>query len=172
MHGFFYYLISFILAIFFIAVGIVSLALPWSISTQTALIHLILEDSVAISLFGFSLVVIGLIIIINIGINTRRRHYTIRSGSHAITVDEIVINQYLSAYWNQLFPDRDIPSTLSLKNNKIYITVDLPYLPMGEQKELLEKIRKDLSLTFAKVLDYREEFYIAATFEPKPKHHP
>ncbi|MEI8365295.1 MAG: hypothetical protein WCF65_02655 [Parachlamydiaceae bacterium] len=167
MRNFFYYLISFILSVFFMAVGAIALILPWSTTTQEALIHLILKDSVALSLFGCALVVIGLSVIINIGLNTRRRHYYIRSGSNAILVNEAVIQRYLEVYWKQLFPENDIPFTFLLKKNKIHISVDLPYLPMEEQKELLERIRKDLRATFAKVLDYREEFYIAATFQSK-----
>lgn len=169
MKNFFYSLISLFIALFFILIGIVGIMIPWSEVTRTTLIQFINEDALAISLFGFAFIVIGLAIVVNILLSTRRRYYLIRANDTSIAVDEAIIEQYLHAYWNQLFPGRDIPCRLALKDNKINITVDLPYLPVAEQKKLLERIKEDLRNTFADMLGYRDEFNVSVSFQPAPK---
>lgn len=169
MSNFFYSLISFIVAVFFIMLGVIGVIIPWSPGVRTDLIQFILDDSLAISLFGFASIIIGLAIVTNILLNTKRRYYRIRSDKNSIEVDETVIQQYLQAYWKQLFPDSDIPSRLSLKNNKIHIIVDLPPIPYGQQQLLIERIKTDLRSTFAKMLGYHHEFYLSASFQTEKK---
>lgn len=169
MNNLFYSLISFIIALFFILLGIIGVMVPWSPGVRTDLVQFILDDSLAISLFGFTSIVVGLAIAINILLNTRRQYYHIRSDSNAIAVDETVIQQYLNTYWKQLFPNNDIPNRLTLKNNKIHITVDFPHLPLSQQQVLLERIKNDLSQTFANMLGYHSEFYLSASFQAEAK---
>lgn len=165
MSHLFYSLINFINALFFVLIGIVGILIPWSINVRTLLTRFIFEDSLAISLFGFAFFIIGLAMFIHLVQNMMRRHYRISSLNATTTVDEAVIQEYLNIYWKQLFPENDIPSALQIKNNKIHIAVDLPYLPIQEQKPLLERIRNDLMRIFTKVLGYREEFFLNASFE-------
>jgi hypothetical protein len=169
MHNFFYSLISFIIAIFFILVGIVAIMIPWSADIRTSLVQFILEDSLAISLFGFAFIVIGLAIVVNVLLNARRHHYHLRSGDKAIAVDESLVQQYLELYWKQLFPNNDVPSRLAIKDNIIYVHVDFPYLPVDQQRPLLERVRRDLKIKFEKTIGYKEDFHLYATFQPEPK---
>lgn len=169
MSNLFYSLISLVVALFFMLIGIVGIMIPWSMDVRNLLTKFIFEDSLAISLFGFAFFIIGLAIVTNIILSTKRRSYKISSQNATTTVDEAVIQQYLNTYWKQLFPKNDIPCHLSLKNNKIHIAVDLPYLPIQEQKPLLERIRKDLIGIFAQVIGYRDEFFLSASFQAKPK---
>lgn len=169
MSNLFYSLISFIIAVFFILLGVIGVMVPWSPGIRTDLIQFILDDSLAISLFGFASIVIGLAIVINILLNTKKRYYHIRSDSKAIDIDETVIQQYLATYWKQLFPGSDIPCRMILKNNKIHITVDFPHLPIAQQQLLLERIKEDLRTTFTKMLGYHNDFYLSASFQGKPK---
>lgn len=167
MSHLFYSLINFVNALFFILIGVVGIVIPWSINVRTLLTRFIFEDSLAISLFGFAFFIIGLAMFINILLNMKRRHYRISSLNATTTVDEAVIQEYLNTYWKQLFPENDIPCHLYLKKNIIHIAVDLPYLPIQEQKPLLERIRQDLIGIFAKVLGYKEEFFLSASFQTK-----
>lgn len=169
MSNLFYSLISFVIALFFMLIGIVGILIPWSINIRTLLTQFIFEDALAISLFGFTFFVIGLAIVTYVLLNAKRHHYKISSEKGSTTVDDAVIQEYLSSYWKQLFPKNDIPCHLILKENKIHIAVDLPYLPIQEQKPLLEKIRKDLIGIFAKVLGYKDEFFLSASFESHDK---
>lgn len=167
MGHFFYFLISFIVALFFILIGIIGMMIPWSIDVRNLLTRFIFEDSLAISLFGFSFLVIGSAIVLNVLLSLRHRHYKIDSKNVLVTVDDAVILEYLNTYWKQLFPKHEIPCLLTIKENKFHISVDFPYLPLKEQKPLLERIRKDLSSILAKALGYNEEFYLSASFQIK-----
>lgn len=169
MYNFFYSLISFIIALFFILLGIVGVMIPWSANVRADLIDFILKDSLAISLFGFAFIVIGLAIVSNILLNARRSYYHIKSGDHAIAVDEAVIHQYLKHYWKQLYPDHDIPYQLTIKHNKIHLNIDLPYQSVAEQRPTLERIRQDLRRLLNNQLGYQDEFSLSAAFQAAPK---
>jgi hypothetical protein len=165
MSNLFSSLINFINALFFISIGIAGIMVPWSIHVRTLLTRFIFEDALAISLFGFAFFLIGIALITNIFLNMKKRHYRISSLKAVTTVDEAVIQEYLNNYWKQLFPQNDIPCQLNFKDNKIHISVDLPHLPIQEQKPLLERIRKDLMSIFTKVLGYKDEFFLSASFQ-------
>src|SRR5262249_55002532 len=156
--------ISFVVALFFALVGIVCMIIPWSENVRLSLAQFIFEDFWTISFFGLALFVVGVAIATNVILNSRRQYYYIRSTDNLVAVDETVIQQYLANYWKQLFPDREIPYRLALKKNKIHISVDLPQLPLAEQRQLLERISQDLTQFFSKTLDYRDEFFLSASF--------
>jgi hypothetical protein len=171
-----YFLYSFgrlVTALFFILIGIVGILIPWSIQIRHLLARFIFEDFLAISLFGFAFFVVGLALVIHFLLGTKRRYYKISSGTSSTAVDETVIREYLTTYWERLFPEYDIPFQLFLKDNKIHVTVDFPYLPIQEQRPLLERVRNDLTKMFIKVLGYKEEFFLSASFQttpPTPSH--
>jgi len=160
-------LISLIIALFFLLIGVVGILIPWSVDVRHVLAQFIFEDSLAISLFGFAFFIVGVAIAINILLGLRKRYYRISSKDSSTTVEEGVIEEYVTSYWQKVFPEHEIPYQLSLKNNKIHIIVDFPYLPIQEQRPLLERIRKDLCHIFAKVLGYQDEFFLSASFQPK-----
>lgn len=165
MYNLIYSFISFIIALFFILIGGIAVLIPWSAKIRTDLIQFILEDALAISLFGFAFMVIGLASAASILLNAKRKYYHIKSGDQAVFVDEALIQQYLSLYWKQLFPLNDIPCRLSLKKNKVYISADLPPMPQSEQRPLLERIRKDLTQLFEKKLGYHEQISFSISFQ-------
>ncbi len=160
-------MISSFTALFFILLGLVGIIIPWSPSIRTNFVQFILNESLLLSLFGLISIFIGLAIAASLLINAKRKYYYIRSGEHAISVDEAVIQQYLDVYWKELFPGSDIASRLVLKNNKIHISVDLPTLPIGRQQLILEKIKQDLRSKFADLLGYHNEFFLTSSFHPK-----
>lgn len=160
-----YYVLSFSLAIFFIFLGVIGIMLPWSPIIRTDMIQYILENSIAISLFGFGFTVIGVFMGISLYLNTKRQYYYIRAGKLLTIVDEVIIQQYLESYWKQVFPQHLIPTRLSLKKNKIKIMADLPHIPRSEQKEFILKVEQDLQETFARIFGYSREFILALNFQ-------
>lgn len=172
MGHFFYFLISFIIALFFITIGIIGMMIPWSIDVRTVLTRFIFEDSLAISLFAFSFLVIGSAIVLNVLLGLRHRYYKIDSKNVLVSVDESIVLEYLNTYWKQLFPKHEIPCHLTIKENKFHISVDFPYLPIKEQKPLLERVEKDLSSILAKVLGYSEGILFISLFSSKNCRHP
>ena len=169
MYNLLYSLISFIIAVFFVLIGVISILIPWSENVQGILVNFILNDAIAISLFGFAFIVIGLTIVIDILLNTRRSYYTVKSGSFSVSVDETVLQQYVTQYWKKSFPSQDIPSRLTLKNNQIHISVDLPYEARENQRPLLEQINSDLQREFAEYLGYEKQILLSASFQAAPK---
>ena len=153
-----------LIAIFFILVGIIFIMVPWLPAIRDHIIFFLVNNSVALSLFGIVSLTIGSAVATNIILNARHRYYRIRSGANAITVDETLIQQYLDSYWAELFPDCDVPNRLILKNNRIHMIVNLPYLPLAEQKPLLERVEGELSERFTNVLGYNKEFFLTASF--------
>lgn len=143
--------------------------IPWSSTIRTNLVSFILEDHLTIFLFGLAIFVTGFAIAAYILLGTRQRYYHLKSDQNPIIVDESIIEFYVNSYWKQLFPDREIPSRLTLQKNKISVTADLPYLPSDQQKPLLNRIKNDLDDTFTKLLGHRPEFSLFASFQAKPK---
>lgn len=164
MRNLFYSLITFIIAVFFILLGLINIMIPWSGEVRYGLIRFILEDSLAISLFGFAFVIVGLALAIYILLGARRQYYHTKVGRHAVHIDQNVLDQYLNVYWKQLFPKAEIPYQISIRKNKIHLLVDLPHVPLLEQKPLLEKIKQDLQDLLVAKVGYDEEFYLAASF--------
>ncbi|MCZ6902559.1 MAG: hypothetical protein O7C62_08755 [Rickettsia endosymbiont of Ixodes persulcatus] len=140
MKHLFYSLISIVIALYFILIGIVGVIIPWSIEVRRLLTKLIFEDSLAISLFGFAFFFIGLAILINICLHARRTYYKIHSKKGSTTIDETVVQQYLTTYWKQLFPNHPIPCHVVFKQNRIHVEIDFPHLPLPEQKPFFEWI--------------------------------
>lgn len=169
MHHLFYSLISLTVAIFFIMLGVLTVLLPWSPSVRTDLIQFILEDSLAIFLFGFVFICVGLAIVIYIILGTRRSYYRLKGGTQSVHIDEAVVQDYLDTYWKQLFPKTSIPTRLQIKKNKIHLIADLPFIPHAEQKKVLERIKTDLTEIFGSFLGYREPFYFTASFQTDHK---
>lgn len=169
MSNLFYSLISLTVAIFFLMLGLVAVLLPWSPLVRADIIQFILEDSIAIFLFGFVFIVVGLAIVISILLSTRRSYYRLKGGVQTVLIDEHVIQDYLDTYWKELFPKTTIPNRLQIKKNKIYLSADLPYIPQEEQKAVLERIRNDLTDIFSSFLGYQEPFHLAASFQSEQK---
>lgn len=162
----FYSLISFFIAIFFVLLGVISVMIPWVSTIQMRIIQFILEDSLAISLFGFAFIVVGLAIVANIIISSKKRHYHLHVKNNPVIVDQMVFEQYLHMYWKQLFPEKEIPTQLTIKKNRFFIAADLPAIPESEQKPLLNRIKEDLESTFTKLLGHPAEFYLSISFQP------
>lgn len=161
-------LLSLLIAVFFLLLGVICLAIPWISAIRTQIIVFILNNNIALLLFGMIFTSIGTGIISYILIASKHRYYLVRGGTHAAKVDEMLIQQYLDRYLAELFPGCDVPSTLSLQKNKIHINVNLPHLPPEEQKPLLERLEIELAELFSKILGYDQEFMLSACFRDKP----
>jgi hypothetical protein len=162
---FFHLAISFIIGSFFFIMGAFGIILPWSPFLQKVSTQFILEHTLILSLFGIGFVLIGLSIVIYTLINTRHRYVHIRIGENTVSIDEQVIRQYLETYWLEHFPKLHIPFHLSLKKQSLQIIVDLPPLPLAEQKIFLERVKHDFSDLFGRLLGYPYDVHLIASFE-------
>lgn len=168
MTHFFYSLISFLIAIFFILLGLIGVLIPWSENVRAEVITLINEHSIAISLFGLSFMTIGIAVMANIIINSKTSYHHFTLGKNFVSVDESIIQRYLNEYWKELFSGQEIPHRITLKDNKINITADLPYLQQQQQGILLAKIEQELTELFSDILGYRQQFSLSVSFQAEP----
>lgn len=171
MNNFFYSLFNFVTALIFIVIGIVSFILPWSPAARTDLVQFILEDSYLIFLLGSVFILLGVLILINLWLNFKRRYYRLKSNNRSVIIDETIFQQYLDTYWSHLFPDTHIPSHVVVGPKKLKITADLPYVPVSEQKALLNRIQNDLEELFGNYVGYHRDYLISISFasEQSPK---
>jgi hypothetical protein len=168
LYKLFFSLMSFLLALFFVLMGLLCLIFPWSEMMQSAVIDFILTNSLAISLLGLTSLILGVGRIFFIISGNKPAYYHYRSDSRPVWIDESIIQNYVESYWKTLFPRGSISNRIVLKKNKIFLSADLPYVPAAEQPQLMHKIQKELSEKLALMLGYKGSFTLSATFQPKP----
>lgn len=166
-----HFFITALLAVFFILGGITCLLTPWSSAIRTHIILFIIENTAMISSFGLLFVILGITLLINVIISAQHRYYKIKSKGSSVLVDENVIQQLIDEYFKQLFPQKDVPSTIALDNNTIHITVNFPHFPTEEQKPFLQRVETELATNLNSMLGHREEFYLSASFRDKEAVH-
>lgn len=164
MHRFFCSCIRFVGSLLLVIIGVVGLLTPWSASIRTALVDFIQHHAVVISLFSIAFLVVGSALIVNIFLHSRRTYYCLPSSDNTVFVDENLIRQHLSHYWQQQFPKCDIVYEVALKDNKLSISVDFPSMPLSEQRLFLEKVKNELRILLTTHLGYQENFSLTASF--------
>lgn len=169
MNHFFYSLMSFILALFFIMLGALSILMPWRPAMRTDLIQFLLENSIALSLFGLAFLTIGVAMVFSIILNAKRHYYEFKVGNNPVRVDEEVIQKYLQVYFEEIFPAQDVPCRLTVNKNLLHVTADLPYVPNTQRNVLIEKIQQDLKSLFSEHLGYNSDYYLSASFQADKK---
>jgi predicted membrane protein len=164
---FFYKLITFIIALFFIVIGIFAILVQASSSIRSDVISFILDDTLFLALFGFISLLVGVAIVFYLLSSFRKRYHTVKSDAGAFYLDESLFQDYMENYWKQLFPNQNIPTHVNLKKNNVQITADLPFVPEAQQKELLSHIDRDLKEIFHEILGYKQNYVISISFQPE-----
>lgn len=165
MINFLYSFITFIIALFFILLGTLTLLLPWSERIQGLAIHFIHENQWSWNLFGLGLLTIGFGLAIYLWITSRRRYHTFKIGLNEVIISDHVIDDYLRTYFAKLFPTQEVPYRFTVKKNKLKVVADFPFLPIEDQKELLNKVSHDLTEILRDFLGYRKTFELSISFE-------
>lgn len=173
MTHFFYSLIVFIIALFFIMIGLLGMMVQASHNIRSEVVSFILEDTLFLSLFGMASILIGIALVFYLTTGLKKRYVKIKSSNNnAFYLDESLFQDYMKNYWKQLFPSQDIPNHVILKKNKVLITADLPYVPDSQQKALLTRIDRDLKDLFTRFLGYRQEYVVSISFQTETKNRP
>lgn len=165
MSQFFYSLASFVVALFFICLGILFCFLPESGTRLYSLVQFLLENPWISYLFAALLIAMGTAILINIKLNLKKQYYRIRTGGLLTCLDSQIFEQYLDTYWKELFPKHQVASRVRLKKNKLHIIADLPPVPLVNQKALLQQIENDLNEILMKYLGYHQEYLMSISFQ-------
>jgi hypothetical protein len=162
-----HYLHSFlnlILALFFILIGIITLLLPWSETIRNTFVTFINENAWPWNLFGLGFILIGSGIGAYTALTKRKQYFSIKLGPCETSISEKVIDDYLRTYFTKQFPSQDIPYRFTLSKNTFHLTVDLPFVPIEDQKELLSKMEEDLQGIFREFIGYRKKLNFSFSF--------
>lgn len=156
--------LTFILALFFLLFGLLGMILPFSSAIRDEVIDVILTHTITLSLFGFALFVAGIGVIVQLLQNRKRRYFRIQLKNVSVDVSEKIIHDYLSAYFQELFPFAEVPCQVAIKKKKAKVIADLPYVAESEQEGLLKKIEADLADMFREAIGYPYELLISVSF--------
>lgn len=162
----FFTVVHLFLSLFMVLLGVLIIIIAFSSQWRMALIQFFQEDSIEMVLVGSVIAFIGLFLMVALCFLYKRHMLTITMGEKVkISVDEKAIQKYIAEYWKQLFPSRDVRSTLRIHQNQIYIDVDLPTIKDADYKKLLTEIELGLTHLLEKYFDYREEFHLTISFQ-------
>lgn len=141
--------------------------LPWWTPVRQGAAQFILNNPMALFFFGLAFLIVGGGIAANIILTSRRRYYTLEGKNVHISVDQNLIQSYLDAYWKELFPSLEIPSRLTIHQDKIEIMTEFPFIPEEEHQALLTRIHRDLENMFSSLIEFDGEIILTASFESK-----
>lgn len=162
---FLYSLITFITALFFLLLGFFALILPWSETLRMLAQQLIEEEVWPMTFFGAAFLLIGIALAGQILVSCRKQYYRVKTGTQTLDVSEKVIQDYLNDYFNALFPQQEIPCRIAIKKNKIAVAADLPFYPLEERKDLLNRVKLELGSIFKDYLGYSSTLDLTLSFQ-------
>ena len=151
-------------AIALIAVGLVVMALPFIASLQREVVTFLLRHKLFMITSGLAIGTFGVWRLRGLTSKRFTRYYC-RSGNRAVAIENSLVNEYLTDYWNKLFPNQRIYSEVLVKGDKLHLVADLPYYPEEKQRTLLTKVEHDLTKLFSDVFDYYNSFSLAISFK-------
>lgn len=160
--------ITFIIALFFLLLGIMTMFLPWSETIRIYVVQFIEHQSYPWNLLGIGFLLIGIALLAQLWFTRKRHYYTIVIGKNRSTLTDNVIDDYLRIYWKKLLPKEEVPCKFQLKKQKLVINADLPFFPQSQQEELIKRIEEDLTALMRDVLGYKQPITITLGFASKP----
>lgn len=157
-----------IAALFFLLLGILALLLPWSNSVVEITLSSMREYRWIFTLFGASLVLVGIALIGQIYLASQKKYLTIKTGDNPVFASDSVVRDSLHAYWENLFPEQEIPCRVDIKKNRIFLYVDLPYYPQDKRADFLKKVERELSILLKELFAYTKSLHLKISFDREP----
>lgn len=154
--------LHYLLALCFVALGVLCMIIPWSDTLQSLILQVVQQNDIAVFLFGIASLAIGCAFFTQL--TRRRRYYTIRTGANVVSIDKDLITAYLHEYFYSQYPASEVPCQVTIKNNHLQITADLPATPRPEQKGILKKLEQDVQELLASRLGYHQSFRLYVSF--------
>ncbi|MGK5595088.1 MAG: hypothetical protein ACSNEK_07005 [Parachlamydiaceae bacterium] len=164
MFNFIYSFITFITAIFLSVLGFGAILASLFTGIRSHIATFILANPMLLFLFGLALFVCGIALVTYILLSCKRKYVTISPGTNEVLISETLVLEYLKTYWQQLFPENEVTTHLTIKKNKITITANLPAISFEEQRPLLQRIENEISYLFREILGYQKEIEIVISF--------
>jgi hypothetical protein len=154
-----------IAALFFLLCGLMVLVLPWSHAALEMAVNSIHTYRWLFTFFGIGLLLVSIALFGQIYLSSQRKYLSIRTGDNPIDASDAVIRDTLKSYWENLFPDQEIPCKVDIKKNRIFLSVDLPYYPKEKQSDFLKKIERELSILLKEMFAYTKSLHLKISFD-------
>jgi hypothetical protein len=152
-------------SLFLLLFGLFILVLPWSHSALELAVSSVQEYRWFLTFFGISLLLVGVAIIGQIYLASQRKYLTIKTGDNPVYASDAVVRDSLQAYWENLFPEQEIPCRVDIKKNRIFLYVDLPYYPKEKRPELLKKVEAELAVLLQDLFAYSKSLNLKISFD-------
>lgn len=167
MNRFFHTLMFFVISGILLLLGGLCLLLPWQEATAKQMLHVFLNHRFVLSLFGFSFVLLSLVVLTDAVRASKRQYYTFTLGKLEAKIDAAAIKQAIEIYLSKIFFEQEAYCEIEIKSNALFVTLDLPHVPTSEREAILEKIQTELSDLLEHQFGYTSASHFFASFQPK-----
>jgi hypothetical protein len=121
--------------------------------------ELINSSSPLFSLLGYSMLLIGTILLFGFYAMNRGQYYKVKMKCNHAEVDVSIIQDYIEKYWKDILPEQEAYLDVILhRDQKLEIIARMSNYSFEQHKMLLEKIERDLGTLLSKNLGYNKEF--------------
>ncbi len=144
--------------------GIVLAAIPWTPELQSALIELIQNGYLTLSLLGLGCASIGVLLLSRFLSESRRGHLHYQMGQHALSVDESLIVSYVEAFLAKEFPSQESSCDVCVRGQDLSIRLELPPHPEAERPAIVAHIDAQFSRLLSQTIGYPGPFHLALRF--------
>ncbi|MBI5274728.1 MAG: hypothetical protein HY860_06735 [Chlamydiales bacterium] len=143
-----------------VGMGSLFLALPHFKEIQFSVVHFVLNEPQVFTKLGivftsFGVLLFGLFYFLN-----RKRYFQIKMKHSKALVDEAIIKEYITDYWQEAFPT--LHSTLDIvihPNQKIeVITASFPDIDDELKEDVFHRIQAELNVLLARRIGYEKDF--------------
>ncbi|MGM0440207.1 MAG: hypothetical protein ACQEP8_03725 [Chlamydiota bacterium] len=148
-----------ILAIFVsIISGLVMMVMPWHPELKHQLSEIIISQPRTLLYGGMIATLFGLILLIILLRLNRRLYLHVEMGGQPVSFDTKALEDYLSIYWKQRFPQHKITPEVVVNKNKLHIIAKFNEQPSFDENSILEQCEEDISQTLANNFKYSKPF--------------
>ena len=154
---------NFLIACFFVLFGLLAFILPWVAVLRRSFVELLVGNPLTMAVIGIGFIAVGAVMLVSI-CGKQREYYHVKTGDRAVMIADTLLDDYLNSYWEQRFPDQEFVSKVTVKNNRVHITADLPPLPFEEQRPFLKRSEDDIAQLLAEKTGYQHGFSLSISF--------
>lgn len=159
--------IHFLAALIFIGLGGLGIILPLFPELRQNIAQSILDHFWSIATVGLALIFFGMLEFFTLF--RSKRYYKVSSiKEFPITVDKTLLDKYIATFWQKTFPNDKIDYQLEIKNKKLIIFAEFPFVPEVSRANLMNQIHKDLEDILSKILGYSGKFELSIKFKKAP----
>jgi len=154
--------VQFIFALLVVLLGLFFVGLQEAPSLRYRLSLFFSSPSVSFSGVGYLILACGIFLLVGFCVMYKGRYYQIKMGGGRVHIDSELIQQQVSKYWSQLFPDQASEVKVQItQGQKLHIAFELFPMPEEEREALFVKVEQELGELLRSQLGYTQEFVVS-----------